>query len=125
MTKMALAIGLLLLLATTAGAEAAGENRPLFDGMALSARLALRPGVSIGPAFTLVVPIARQTLAPLPARRIAEELLPVQLRERSFSEPSGFAGLQVALPNLRPLNLVVTADDLLNPICGLKLHLVW
>jgi hypothetical protein len=52
------------------------------------------------------------------------ELEPALLRERAFTEASAFAGVQVALPT-SPLSIVFAADELLNPTCGLKLHLVW
>lgn len=52
------------------------------------------------------------------------ELEPALLRERAFTEANAFAGVQVALPT-SPLSIVFAADELLNPTCGLKLHLVW
>lgn len=52
------------------------------------------------------------------------ELEPALLRERAFTEANAFAGVQVALPT-SPLSIVLAADELLNPTCGLKLHLVW
>lgn len=52
------------------------------------------------------------------------ELEPALLRERAFTEATAFAGVQLALPT-SPLSIVFAADELLNPTCGLELHLVW
>ena len=52
------------------------------------------------------------------------ELEPALLRERAFTEASAFAGFEVALPT-SPLSIVLAADDLRNPTCGLQLHLHW
>jgi hypothetical protein len=81
--------------------------------------------VPIDAKVTLSVSVDREDAGPLPLNPVADELLPSQLRERSYSEPDAFAGLQVSLPKLSPVNLVLTTDDLLNPICGLTFHLVW
>lgn len=62
--------------------------------------------------------------APDTENELPPELEPVLLRERAFTEANAFAGVQVALPT-SPLSIVFAADELLNPTCGLKLHLVW
>ena len=62
--------------------------------------------------------------APDTENELPPELEPALLRERAFTEANAFAGVQVALPT-SPLSIVFAADELLNPTCGLKLHLVW
>jgi hypothetical protein len=125
MKTLALAIGAMLLLATVAAAEGPHKKRVSINAVRLPAAAQHSHQVLVDTSLTLTVSVAREDVGPPPLNPIADELLPTQLRERSYSEPDAFAGLQVALPNLSPVNLVLTTDDLLNPICGLKLHLVW
>lgn len=128
MKILALAIGAMLLLATAAAAEGPGKKRVSFNPERLPAAVqqSQQPRqVLIDANIALSVSVAGEDAGLLPLNPVADELLPTQLRERSYSELDAFAGLQVALPNLSPVNVVLTTDDLLNPICGLKLHLVW
>lgn len=128
MKILALAIGAMLLLATAAAADGPRKNRVSFNPERLPAAVQQSQQsqqVPIDANVTLSVSVAREDAGPLPLNPVADELLPSQLRERSYSEPDAFAGLQVALPKLSPVNLVLTADDLLNPICGLTFNLVW
>jgi hypothetical protein len=75
--------------------------------------------------LTLVAaPASLGSHTPDTENELPPELEPVLLRERAYTEASAFAGIQVALPT-SPLSIVFAADELLNPTCGLKLHLVW
>ncbi len=75
--------------------------------------------------LTLVAAPAKPgSYAPDTQNEIPPELEPALLRERAFTEANAFAGVHVALPT-SPLSIVLAADELLNPTCGLKLHLVW
>jgi hypothetical protein len=125
MKTLALAIGAMLLLATAAAAEGPRKNRVSINPVRLPAAAHQSQQMPVDAGLTLTVSVAGEDAGPLPLNPVADELLPTQLRERSYSEPDAFAGLQVALPNLTPVNVVLTTDDFLNPICGLKLHLVW
>jgi hypothetical protein len=128
MKILMLAIGAMLLLATAAVADGPRKTRVSFNPERLPAAVQQSQQseqVPIDANVTLSVSVVREDAGPLPLNPVADELLPSQLRERSYSEPDAFAGLQVGLPKLSPVNLVLTTDDLLNPICGLKLHLVW
>lgn len=125
MKTLALAIGALLFLATAAAAEGPRKKRASFDPVRLPAVEQHSQPRPVDASITLTVSVACEDTVPLPLNPVADELLPAQLRERSYSEPDAFAGLQVALPNLSPVNVVLTTDDLLNPICGLRLRLVW
>ncbi len=125
MKTLALAIGAMLFLATAAAAEGPRKNRASFNPVRLPAAVHQSQQMPVDASVSLAVSVAGEEAVPLPLNPVADELLPTQLRERSYSEPDAFAGLQVALPNLTPVNVVLTTDDFLNPICGLKLHLVW
>lgn len=125
MKTLALAIAAMLFLATAAAAEGPRKNRASFDPVRLPTAVHQPQQMPVDAGLTLTVSAAGEDAVPLPLNPVADELLPAQLRERSYSELDAFAGLQVALPNLNPVNVVLTTDDLLNPICGLKLHLVW
>lgn len=75
--------------------------------------------------LTLVAaPATVGTYTPDTENELPPELEPVLLRERAYTEATAFAGVQVALPT-SPLSIVLAADELLNPTCGLTLHLVW
>ncbi len=125
MKTLALAIGALAFLATAAAAEGPRKKGASFEPVRLPAVVQHSQPMPVDASVTLTVSVAGEDAGPLPLNPVADELLPAQLRERSYSELDAFAGLQVALPNLSPVNVVLTTDDFLNPICGLKLHLVW
>ncbi|MEZ4601507.1 MAG: hypothetical protein R2940_17090 [Syntrophotaleaceae bacterium] len=123
MKKWILVIGTLVLFSGTAMAEKPNKQISLFKPAAVSS-IARRP-VKARPEFTLIVHAPEEKISPPPKTPIADELLPPLLRERAYSEPETVAGVQVALPNLRPLNIVLAADDYLNPTWGIKIHLPW
>lgn len=112
-------IGMLLVL-TAGGAFAAEINLPATTDPS-DGYLASSSAKSVD--LTLVAAPAARDAADA-ANELPPELEPTLLRERAFTEASAFAGFEVALPT-SPLSIVLAADDLLNPACGLKLHLVW
>lgn len=119
MKRILTLIGILLVL--TAGSAAAAEiNIPVATDSS-DGYLASSSAKSVD--LTLVAaPVARD--AADAANELPPELEPALLRERAFTEASAFAGFQVDLPT-SPLSIVFAADALLNPTCGLQLHLVW
>jgi hypothetical protein len=125
MKTLALAIVALMVLVTAAAAEGPRKKRVSFNPVRLPDSVRHSQQAPVETSVTLTVSVAGEDPGPLPLNPVADELLPAQLRERSYSEPDAFAGLQVGLPNFSPVNVVLTTDDFLNPICGLKLHLVW
>ena len=112
-------IGMLLVLA--AGSAAVAEINLPATTDAGNGYLASSPAKSVD--LTLVsTPVAKDVADT--ENELPPELEPALLRERAFTEASAFAGFEVALPT-SPLSIVLAADDLLNPTCGLKLHLLW
>lgn len=114
-------IQVMLLLVMAAGVASATE-------LSLSAATDTNSGHSSAAknvGLTLVAaPAAVGSHTPDTENELPPELEPALLRERAYTEASAFAGVQVALPT-SPLSIVFAADELLNPTCGLKLHLVW
>ncbi len=116
-------IQVMLLLVITAGTASAAELSLSAAFDADSSHLAATSAKNV--ELTLVaVPVAVRSNTPDPENELPPELEPALLRERAFTEASAFAGVQIALPT-SPLSIVFAADELLNPTCGLKLHLVW
>jgi len=112
-----------ILLALTVGSASAGEgNLPaLID---TEGRDLVAASVKSVDLTLVAAPAALQNEPSDPANELPSELEPATLRERAYTKANAFAGVQVDLPT-SPLSIVVAADDLLNPTCGLKLHLVW
>jgi len=117
MKQMMTMLQVMLLLAITVGVASATElNLSSETDRATAAK---------NVELTLVAAPARVGIhAPDTENELPPELEPALLRERAFTEANAFAGVQVALPT-SPLSIVFAADELLNPTCGLKLHLVW
>jgi hypothetical protein len=124
MKKLAMTIGLLLLLARAVGAEEASQNDCFWSNLPMPRPVSGSYQAQLGTDFVLVASIPREEET-LRESQIADELLSIEIRERSYSDPDVFAGLQLPLPNFTPLNIVLATDDLLNPTCGLTLHLFW
>lgn len=117
MRQMMTILQILLLLALTAGVASATD-------LGLSAETD-RATTGKNVELTLVAaPANVGSHTPDTENELPPELEPALLRERAFTEANAFAGIQVALPT-SPLSIVFAADELLNPTCGLKLHLVW
>ena len=125
MKKWILGFGALFLFSGTAMAEMPNRQVALFKPAAMTVSSIARRPLKARPEFTLIVHAPEKKISPPPKTPIADELLPTLLRERAYSEPDAVAGFQMALPNLRPLNIVLAADDYLNPTWGLKIHLPW
>lgn len=117
MRQMMTMLQIMLVLALTAGIASATE-------LGLSAETD-RATAAKNVELTLVAaPASVKSHVPDTENELPPELEPALLRERAFTEANAFAGVQVALPT-SPLSIVFAADELLNPTCGLKLHLVW
>jgi hypothetical protein len=125
MKTLVLTIGAILFLVGTAAAENPSRKISLFKTTKSSPASSDIRHFKMLPEITLVASVPAEKVVPSPKTPIADELLPSQLRERSYSEPDTFAGVQMSLPNFSPLNIVLAADDLLNPTCGIRFHLVW
>ena len=125
MKKLAMTVGLLLLLAGTVGAEEANQNEYFLSNLPMPTPVNNSYQMQLGTDFVLVAAVTREEAEPHHESQIADELLSIEIRERSYSDPDVFAGLQLPLPNFTPLNIVLATDDLLNPTCGLRLHLFW
>jgi hypothetical protein len=124
MREIALTLGALILFAGTAAAEGPVRHIALYKTVSLPEVTRSSQKISLGHGLTLVAPSRIEKVSPSSEDSRVDEL-PLLLQERSFSEPDTVAGLELALPNFKPLNFVLAADDLMNPTCGLKLELVW
>lgn len=112
---------MLLLVAMTAGIASATELS--LSAATESSHAAVTAAKNVG--LTLVAtPAKLGSHAPDTENELPPELEPALLRERAFTEANAFAGVRIALPT-SPLSIVFAADELLNPTCGLTLHLVW
>ena len=125
MKKLAMTVGLLLLLAGVVGAEGTGQSLCFLSNLPMPKPVSDSYQMQLGADFVLVASVTREEAESLHEIQIADELLSIEIRERSYSDPDVFAGLQLPLPNFTPLNIVLATDDLLNPTCGLTLHLFW
>lgn len=119
MRQLLTLIGMMLVL-TAAGANAAEIKIPANTGTG-SGYLSSSSTRNVGLAL-VATPEAGN--ADAVENELPPELEPTLLRERAYTEASAFAGFELELPT-SPLSIVFTADDLLNPTCGLQLHLVW
>lgn len=112
-----------ILLVLVASSAVAGE----IDNPAATEQVAGRQTSSLAKSVDLTLvaaPRAVQQDFSGPENELPPELEPALLRERAYTETTAFAGVEVELPT-SPLSIVLAADDLLNPTCGLKLDLVW
>ncbi|MCD4688668.1 MAG: hypothetical protein K8R55_04955 [Desulfuromonadaceae bacterium] len=121
MRQIMIMIQVILLLVMAAGIASATELSLATASDADSGYLSAAKSVEM----TLVAaPAAVRNPSIEAQNELPPELEPALLRERAFTEANAFAGVQIALPT-SPLSIVLAADELLNPTCGLKLHLVW
>ncbi len=120
MRQIVIMIQVMLLLVMAAGIVSATElSLSAADGRHSAFAAAKKVELTL-----VAVPAAVGSHTPDTQNELPPELEPALLRERAFTEANAFAGVQIALPT-SPLSIVLAADELLNPTCGLKLHLVW
>ncbi len=125
MKRLTMVFGLLFLLAGTARAEEAVQSLCFLSEVNLPKLESNFHQVQLGNDFVLIASMAPDESEPFYRKKIADELLSIELRERSYSDPDFLAGLELPLPSFTPLNIVLATDDLLNPTCGLRLNLFW